>query len=209
MLLVIVCTFNQATIQADSLEDRFSNPPAEARPWVYWWWMGRVSKDTITRDLEALKAKGIGGMLLFQCDDSWLPDAVFGKSKRVWSPEWVEMVQFANAEAKRLGLDFIINYTDGSTGCSSPSIDLENAGQIIVHAGARVSGGAPVEVQLPQPEIREGFYRDVAVIAYPLEDSLKTRPMQMINGATLQVSSKDNWYYFETEYLVDGDINTI
>lgn len=209
MLLLIVCTFNQATIQADSLEDRFSNPPAEARPWVYWWWMGRISKDTITRDLEALKAKGIGGMLLFQCDDSWLPDAVFGKSKRVWSQEWVEMVQFANAEAKRLGLDFIINYTDGSTGCSSPSIDLEDAGQIIVHSGARVTGGARVEVQLPQPEIREGFYHDVAVIAYPLQDSLKTRPMQMINGATLQVSSKDNWYYFETEYLVDGDINTI
>jgi hypothetical protein len=193
----------------DSLEERFMNPPAQSRPWVYWWWMGRVSKETITRDLEALKAKGVGGMLLFQCDDSWLPDAVFGESKRVWSPEWVEMVRFANSEAKRLGLDFIINYTDGSTGCSSAPIDLEDSGQIIVHSGIRVTGGARVEIQLPQPEIREGFYRDVAVIAYPLQDSLKQRPMQMINGATVQVSSKENWYYFETEYLVDGDTRTI
>jgi len=193
----------------DKLLSEFVNPPAAARPWVYWWWLGRVSQETITRDLEALKAKGIGGMVLFQCDDGILPDAIFGKSKRTWSPEWVEMVRFANVEAKRLGLDFIVTYGDGSTGCSGPSIDLENSGQIIVHSGIRAKGGSRVDVQLPQPEIREGFYRDVAVIAYPVQSSLEQKPKRMINAATLKVSSMEDFYYFETEYLLDGDTHTI
>ena len=193
----------------DKLQSEFVNPPAAARPWVYWWWLGRVSQETITRDLEALKAKGIGGMVLFQCDDGILPDAIFGKSKRAWSPEWAEMVRFANVEAKRLGLDFIVTYGDGSTGCSGPWIDLENSGQIIVHSGIRAKGGSRVEVQLPQPEIREGFYRDVAVIAYPVQSSLEQKPKRMINAATLKVSSMEDFYYFETEYLLDGDTNTI
>ena len=198
-----------APVPNDPLAEAFQNPPAAARPRVYWWWLGRVSHETITRDLEALKAKGIGGMLLYQCDDGILPDAIFGKSKRVWSPEWTEMVRFANSEAKRLGLDFIVNYADGSTGCSGPSIDLENSGQIIVNSGIRVKGGSLVEVQLPQPEIREGFYRDVAVIAYPVQSSLEQKPKQMINAAKLKVSSMEDFYYFETEYLLDGDTNTI
>ena len=45
----------------DKLQREFVNPPAAARPWAYWWWLGRVSQETITRDLEALKSKGIGG----------------------------------------------------------------------------------------------------------------------------------------------------
>jgi hypothetical protein len=55
------------------VENQFVNPPITARPWVYWWWMGRMSRESITRDLEALKVSGIGWMLLFHCDDGLLP----------------------------------------------------------------------------------------------------------------------------------------
>ncbi len=209
LLMLAAVSSPAAPVANDPLVEAFQNPPAAARPRVYWWWLGRVSKESITRDLEALKAKGIGGMVLFQCDDGILPDAIFGKSKRVWSPEWTEMVRFASSEARRLGLDFIVNCADGSTGCSGPSIDLENSGQIIANSGIRVKGGSRIEVQLPQPEIREGFYRDVAVIAYPVQSSLEQKPKRMMNAATVKVSSMEDFYYFETEYLFDGDINTI
>ncbi len=127
LLMLAAVSSPAAPVANDPLVEAFQNPPAAARPRVYWWWLGRVSKESITRDLEALKAKGIGGMVLYQCDDGILPDAIFGKSKRVWSPEWTEMVRFASSEARRLGLDFIVNCADGSTGCSGPSIDLENS----------------------------------------------------------------------------------
>src|SRR4051812_44211782 len=43
----------------------FKNPPNEARPWVFWYWIvASVSKEGITADLEAMKGAGIGGAYL-------------------------------------------------------------------------------------------------------------------------------------------------
>ena len=50
----------------DKLAQDFASPPNSAKPRVYWWWLNsRVSKEGITRDLEEYRAKGIGGVLLF------------------------------------------------------------------------------------------------------------------------------------------------
>src|SRR5262245_23908455 len=53
----------------DSLREGFVAPPAEARPWVYWYFMdGNMSKEGITADLEAMKAAGIGGAIFLEVD---------------------------------------------------------------------------------------------------------------------------------------------
>jgi hypothetical protein len=47
------------------LVECFTNPPEEAKPWVYWYWMrANVTSDGITRDLEAMAEVGIGGAYL-------------------------------------------------------------------------------------------------------------------------------------------------
>ena len=52
--------------QSDELEQRFLNPPTTAKPYVWWHWMGsNFSKYGITKDLEAMKAAGIGGATIF------------------------------------------------------------------------------------------------------------------------------------------------
>ncbi len=49
--------------------DDFRDPPASARPWVYWFFMdGNLSREGITADLEAMKAAGIGGVILMEVD---------------------------------------------------------------------------------------------------------------------------------------------
>src|SRR5262245_6696245 len=52
-------------ITADSampLEEGWNNPPQLARTRCWWWWLnGNVTKDAITRDLEEMKDKGLGG----------------------------------------------------------------------------------------------------------------------------------------------------
>jgi hypothetical protein len=49
-------------LAAPALDEVFANPPQEAKPRVMWMWMGRnVTKEGITRDLEALKDAGFGG----------------------------------------------------------------------------------------------------------------------------------------------------
>jgi hypothetical protein len=63
ILLALILT---GSLQAEqTLEQRFDNPPFEARAGVYWWWVNAfVDKAGITKDLEQLKAKGISSVLL-------------------------------------------------------------------------------------------------------------------------------------------------
>lgn len=50
-----------------SLETGFKEPPSSARPWVWWMWLGTKNNPAaITKDLEEMHAKGIGGAILFQ-----------------------------------------------------------------------------------------------------------------------------------------------
>src|SRR5688572_13904810 len=47
-------------------EKKFVAPPVSAYPQVLWFWMnGNISRKGITRDLEAMKEVGIGGVLNF------------------------------------------------------------------------------------------------------------------------------------------------
>ena len=80
---------------SDRLADGFRNPPASARPWVYWWWLDAgVSKDGISRDLEAMKRQGIAAALLFDAGEGG-PRAP--KGPHFMSPAWRELFRFAVA----------------------------------------------------------------------------------------------------------------
>jgi len=55
---------------ADSLSANFKNPPAATKPWVYWYWISdHISKDGITKDLEAMAKVGIGEALIGNIDE--------------------------------------------------------------------------------------------------------------------------------------------
>ena len=62
---------SQVVAKPDSLESVFDNPPRDARLRAYWWWLnGNVTRESITRDLEQMKAKGFGGALICDADGS-------------------------------------------------------------------------------------------------------------------------------------------
>src|SRR5947209_89696 len=66
--------YGQANTSADELERLFLHPPVAARPRVLWMWMGsNVSRQGITRDLEALRDAGFGGATLFSLADVCTP----------------------------------------------------------------------------------------------------------------------------------------
>jgi hypothetical protein len=61
----------RAISAAENLEAGWADPPREARLRAYWWWLnGCVTRDAITRDLEAMKAKGFGGAMICDADGS-------------------------------------------------------------------------------------------------------------------------------------------
>jgi hypothetical protein len=54
--------FNQCD-RTDELYHGFKNPPAEARPFMRWWWSGnRITEKEIRRQLDVLSNAGMGGV---------------------------------------------------------------------------------------------------------------------------------------------------
>ena len=126
-----------AAAQADDLEAIFKSPPDSAKPGVWWHWMGcNVTKDGITRDLEAFKATGISGATIFGMADVCSPWAAHIENSPTdgliaFTDPWWEMVRHAAAEGKRLGIDVGLHNCPGYTSTGGPWITPELAMQQI------------------------------------------------------------------------------
>ena len=58
MFLVVGLCSRAVGVAADELVQGFQNPPDSARMWTWWFWLGdHVDRESITADLEALKAR--------------------------------------------------------------------------------------------------------------------------------------------------------
>lgn len=151
----------------DALAQGFANPPHEARPGVFWWWLeSQATKAAITRDLEQLKAKGFVRLNLFDAGSSNYQvvertpaGPVFG------SKEWIELFVHALKEADRLGIEITTNICSGWNP-GGPSVKVEDAMKHLVWSETVVTGPAKFDGVLEQPK-GEG-YRDVMVQAFKL-----------------------------------------
>ena len=152
---------------AIDLEKAFQNPPEAARPWVFWYWMNAaVTAEGITADLEAMKEAGIGGAYLMPIKGVENPPLVTPPARQL-SPQWWAMVQHAMREADRLGLKLAMHVSDGFALAGGPWITPELSMQHVVAAQTQVTGGQKLTLALPQPPTAQGYYRDIAVYAYP------------------------------------------
>lgn len=108
---VILVFLGPRAVAAPTLEQGFRSPPDSAKPWVCWWWLkGNVSESSITRDLEEMKRKGLGGLLLFDARGYHEGHVPPPPSRMLFmSHEWRQKVTFAMGEAHRLGLIMSIN----------------------------------------------------------------------------------------------------
>ncbi|MBQ6135930.1 MAG: nucleoside hydrolase [Kiritimatiellae bacterium] len=156
----------------DVIDELMARPPAcrsegsNSKPFVWWHWCGTaVTKEGIVRDLDAMKAAGIGGATIFQVargpcsevpafgyEDDTMKDFEFGGDK------WWEYVAFAASEAKRRGLEIGMHNCPGYTVSGGPWITPENAMKKLVWTSAP-KGSAPA-----QPEMLLGFYRDIGTV---------------------------------------------
>lgn len=148
---------------SDALSKSFLTPPPTARPQVWWHWMnGNISKEGITADLEAMKRVGIGGGTICVLGD-YAPEGPVHFN----SPLWWDNTKFAMSEAGRLGLDLGVENCEGWSSSGGPWVKPEDSMKDLSWREVQVTGGAPVTDKLPQPETRLGYYRDVAVLAFP------------------------------------------
>lgn len=115
ILLVMIQMAAHAAKATESLKAGFHSTPPEARSRVFWWWAnGNVTQAAITRDLEEMKAKGIGGALIFDAGGAGAGSAgPIPAGPRFGSQEWVALFRHALADAKRNGIEISLNIQSG------------------------------------------------------------------------------------------------
>ncbi len=177
-LLLSWSLLGAAMVHAADLESGFANPPLQARTRAYWWWLnGNVTTQAITRDLEAMKAKGWGGALI--CDaggaDQDGNDRV-PHGPTFFTPEWRALYKHTLREAHRLGLEMSLNIQSGWN-LGGPEVSANDAAKKLVWSELVVTGPTNFTAALPTPNLRDKYSREVAVLAYRIREDLpKDRP---------------------------------
>ncbi len=189
-LLLMLTILVPEGLSGQDLASSFRQPPDKVKPWVFWFWMnGNITRDGITKDLEALKRVGIGGVLWMEVSGpTWAPQGPL----EAGSKEWLEAMHWAISEADRLGLSFALS-VDFGYGSGGPHITPDISMQQLVWSETEVSSGGPVTLHLEKPvvdftsEVKKAWlrpgqkmnpevmkklneidsYRDVAVFAIP------------------------------------------
>lgn len=206
-LTALVSTISSHAAES-ALEQDFKNPPITIRPYVWWHWMGsNFSKEGITKDLEAMKASGIGGATIFNIasavqeshkptlNNPW-PDQTYR------SPKYWDAMRHAAAEAERLGLELGLHNTVGYSTTGGPWIDEEKNMQNLVAKSITVDGGKQVSVEIPRPDpttysgwgnsgLTFNFFRDIAIFAVPATGDID--PAQIIDLTKSFKDGKLTW----------------
>lgn len=209
----------QIWAQADWERD-FRNPPAECRPEVFWDWMGGLlSKEGITKDVEALARAGVGGVMIMQMPDQlaektqWRFRDYPGKVQCL-SDQWFDLMNHAAKETDRLGLRMSVFICPGWGHCGGPWIKPEKGLKILVSSRTTVLGAAHFDAVLPRAPIHksdngskqlpgsrdkelwdrfqnppEDFYRDTAVIAVPEPGQDGPVPLARVMDLTRQMDA--------------------
>lgn len=176
-------------------EKDFQEPPSWAKPRTWMHAMsGNMSKEGMTKDLEAISKVGIGGILLFNIAQG-IPYGPIAYN----SQEHHDILKHTAKECERLGLSFGFHNCAGWSSSGGPWIKPEESMKMLVCSQTVINGGK-VNVELIQPTVRENFYKDIAVLAYPssIADVMDAEYKPMIS------SSDDK---FDVQIACDGQIN--
>src|ERR1035441_4496333 len=182
LTMVLSLGMAAAQKQADPLKSGFENPPASARPRVWWHWMnGNITKEGIKLDEEWMHRAGLGGFQNF--DAALFTPQVVDKRLAYMTPEWKDAFKYATTLADQLGLEEAIAGSPGWSETGGPWVPGPQAMKKYVWSETVVDGGKPFTGTLNHPPSVTGpfqnlpvanpaafdepqFYADSAVVAY-------------------------------------------
>jgi hypothetical protein len=152
----------------DKLSERsFFDPPLSARPSVLWAWLnGFVDRDQLTRELEELKAKGLGGAIIWDVGSLRDPKKIIPAGPAFLGPESVASISHAIDQANRLGLELGL-FASSSWNAGGSWVKPENASQRLLCRQVPVTNPGRLRVTIPLPEGVTARWKDVAVLAAP------------------------------------------
>ncbi len=158
---LILFDFTQLAPAQTALEKGFHNPPENTRPWVYWYWINdNISREGITRDLEAMARVGIGEAFI---GNIYLPEEPPGNVP-VLSEKWWQMIEHAIREGHRLGVNVGMFNCPGWSQSGGPWIKPDQAMRYVTTGEIRLKGPQKFTGRLPQPKQQ---FQQIAVLAFP------------------------------------------
>lgn len=115
ILLLSLFSLPCDAVSRDSARSVFEDPPADARIMMRWWWFGpAVATQELQREMEQMKAAGIGGFEIQPVYPLVVDDPSKGLiNLRFLSPEFLRMINFAATHARRLGLRMDVTLGSG------------------------------------------------------------------------------------------------
>lgn len=161
------------------LRNSFENPPDDCRVMMRWWWFGpSVTKEELERELELMRAAGIGGVEVQTTYPLELDDATRGiRNYAFLSDEYLDNLRFAAKRARELGLRFDLTLGSGWP-YGGPSVPVgESAGMLQVTA-APIADGED-SVALPGMEAGERFL--AAFLVRNMRDGIESEGAQQLS----------------------------
>jgi hypothetical protein len=167
-----------------ALHAGFLTPPDAAKPMVRWWWFGAaVTKPELLRELQEMKADGIGGAELAFVYPVVLDDPAKGvKNLPFLSPEMLDAVNYAQSEGRKLGLRIDVTLCSGWP-YGGPATTLAEATTRLRTVAVPVSG-----THVVLPPLKEGESFISAAVARGDADKWDASSAQTLKVATDGVS---------------------
>ena len=164
--LALCCLLAAPWIPADAVDDptrAFADPPAATRPRCYWYWMdGHISKEGITKDLEAMKRVGIGGAFIGVI--SGQSGAAANPEPKALTPQWWGFIEHAIREGSRIGIQIGLFNSPGWSQSGGPWVAPSQAMRYIVQTETAVQGPRQFNGKLHAPQ--DGF-QPLTIQAFP------------------------------------------
>ena len=139
----------------------FQDPDRRYHPWVRWYWPGlKVEPLELLRELQALSARGIGGVSIQLTSAGLAPshrELVPPTRLQPQAPRLSYLLRMVLREAAKrgLGVDWM-----SPTGWPQGTAGLAPADQLhtLAFGEAHVRGGKPIDIALPPPELPAAYY---------------------------------------------------
>jgi hypothetical protein len=121
-------------VEVHKLHEGFAHPPSDSRIMMRWWWFGpSATKEELRRELEQMKAAGIGGVEIATLYPLALEDPKSGFHNYDFvSDEHLENLKFAAEEARRLGLRVDVTLGSGWPFGGPQILVTQSAGELRV-----------------------------------------------------------------------------
>lgn len=208
LIVISIITNAQVSKNCNALnKEDFNNPPMQARPSTYWMWMnGHITKEGLTADLEYMKRNKYGAAMMFNAGVGIARGPI-----DYASPQWDEMTIHAVKEAERLGMELYLQNSPGYSGTGGPWITPEYSMQQLEWTEALASPDKKgwIDVTIPRPYAKQGYYKDAFVLAYPALKSETSLFQEQVKKVSLNDSEIDKTLFadnnLETQIHLDKE----